>query len=68
MKLNIENLKKVASDDTGWNTLYLDEEQQIYWEKTYQNSEIHGGGSPMFLQIELTSTIMEKYNLHKSNI
>jgi Immunity protein 27 len=36
------HLKKVAGG--GWETLYVDPNDGRYWEKTYPQSEMHGGG------------------------
>lgn len=40
------HLKKITTDSTGWEVLYLDEEDGRYWELTYPNGEEHGGGAP----------------------
>jgi len=37
-------LKKVAGG--GWETLYVDPNDGRYWELTYPESEMHGGGPP----------------------
>jgi hypothetical protein len=39
-------LQKVAVDESGWDTLYKDPEDNRYWELTYPNSDWHGGGPP----------------------
>jgi hypothetical protein len=41
-----EHLEKVASDPTGWDTLYRDPEDGRYWELTFPDSSWHGGGPP----------------------
>ncbi|WP_133470152.1 Imm27 family immunity protein [Paraglaciecola marina] len=38
------NLVKVATDDSGWNALYLNKIDNQYWVLTYPRSEVHGGG------------------------
>ncbi|WP_061235291.1 Imm27 family immunity protein [Leptospira weilii] len=41
----IENyLIKIKTDSSGWNTLYQDPEDGRYWEATYLDSDMHGGG------------------------
>ncbi|HEY8930521.1 MAG TPA: Imm27 family immunity protein [Mucilaginibacter sp.] len=46
------HLIKIATDFSGWLTLYQDPIDGRYWELNYPNSEIHGGGPPTltFLQ------------------
>jgi hypothetical protein len=41
-----EGLEKIAVDATGWETLYRDPDDGRYWELTYPQSEMHGGGPP----------------------
>ena len=38
------HLKQVAGG--GWETLYLDPNDGRYWEQTYPQGEMHGGGPP----------------------
>ncbi|WP_262495014.1 Imm27 family immunity protein [Algoriphagus boritolerans] len=45
-KLKSDYLIKVAVDETGWETLYQDPNDNRYWLLTYPNSEYHGGGPP----------------------
>ena len=40
------NLEKIATDESGWETLFFNQKLNTYWEKTYPNSEFHGGGKP----------------------
>ena len=40
-------LKEVARDQTGWETLYLDPGDGRLWELTYPQGELHGGGPPL---------------------
>lgn len=47
------SLKKIENDDTGWNTLYQDPENNQYWELTYDSSEAFGGGPPTLTRISL---------------
>ncbi len=39
-------MKLIATDQSGWAQLYYDEATDTYLEKTYPNSEVHGGGDP----------------------
>lgn len=39
-------LVEVGRDASGWNTLYRDPNDGRYWELTYPQSELHGGGPP----------------------
>jgi hypothetical protein len=39
-------LHRVATDPSGWNTLYEDPRDGRLWELTYPKSEMHGGGPP----------------------
>jgi hypothetical protein len=61
--LKESELKKIASDESGWNMLYFHERTSAYWEKTYPNSEFHSGGQPKFKRIELSEEVKNKYRL-----
>jgi hypothetical protein len=39
-------LVKIGDDASGWETLYRDPNDGRYWERTYPQSELHGGGPP----------------------
>ena len=39
-------LVQVGRDASGWNTLYRDPADGRYWELSYPQSELHGGGPP----------------------
>jgi hypothetical protein len=39
-------LVEVARDASGWSALYRDPADGRYWELTYPQSELHGGGPP----------------------
>jgi len=39
-------LRRVDTDSSGWDVLYQDPHDGRYWELTYLQSEIHGGGPP----------------------
>jgi hypothetical protein len=44
-------LEKQAVDDSGWNVLYRDPSDGRYWELTYPQSDMHGGGPPALLHV-----------------
>lgn len=39
-------LDEVGRSDDGWSVLYLDRRDGRYWELTYPDSDMHGGGAP----------------------
>jgi immunity protein 27 of polymorphic toxin system len=39
-------LDLVATDTDGWSKLYVDPADGRYWELTYPQGEMHGGGPP----------------------
>lgn len=39
-------LRQVATDASGWETLFVDPEDGRYWERTYRDGASHGGGPP----------------------
>jgi hypothetical protein len=39
-------LVEVARDASGWNALYRDPNDGRYWELSYPQGELHGGGPP----------------------
>jgi hypothetical protein len=39
-------LIKVGTDASGWDTLYRDPQDGRYWELTYPQSSMQGGGPP----------------------
>jgi hypothetical protein len=40
------HLKQLGRDASGWNVLYRDPEDGRFWELTYPQSDLHGGGPP----------------------
>ena len=56
-------LKKVSSNESGWSTLYLDSQYNNYWELTYPESEMHGGGPPKLEKVTDLNMLNKKYNL-----
>ena len=57
------NLEKITTDESGWETLFFNKKSNKYWEKTYPNSEFHGGGKPELKEVELTENIKNKYKI-----
>lgn len=47
-----DQLTKLGTDRTGWDTLYRDPQDGRYWELTYPESESEGGGPPRLTNIE----------------
>lgn len=58
--LRANYLKKITADESGWNILYQDPEDKRYWELTYPQSEMHGGGPPSLTLLSETQA-REKY-------
>ena len=56
------HLKYIASDDSGWFSLYEDPVDGRLWEKSFNQSDVHGGGAPCLLLIEYCLA-EKKYNL-----
>jgi len=48
-------LKEVSTSGDGWDVLYIDPSDGRYWELTYPDSDLHGGGAP-----KLTSVTVEQ--------
>ena len=62
--LTAEHLEEVATDASGWDTLYRDPRDGRYWELIYLQSEMHGGGPPSLIQIE-GDAVKSKYGMPK---
>lgn len=50
-RLVAEYLQFIKTDETGWNKLYQEPDKGRYWEKTYSQSEVHGGGPPSLIYL-----------------
>jgi hypothetical protein len=57
-------LEKQAVDDTEWNVLYRDPNDGRYWELTYPQSELHGGGPPALFHVS-EETVESKYGKYR---
>lgn len=55
-------LKYITSDKSGWDILYQDPEDKRYWELTFPNSELQGGGPPSLIMISKEDA-MKRYNM-----
>ena len=55
-------LVRVATDSSGWLTLYQDPNDCRYWELTYPDSEMQGGGPPLLILLS-ESEAKDKYNI-----
>ncbi len=53
-------LEKLQADATGWSVLYRDPKDGRYWELTYPESEMHGGGPPALCHVS-KETAESKY-------
>lgn len=59
-------LREVARSDDGWSVLYIDEGDGRYWELSYPESELHGGGPPL-LEVISSDAVNERYTAIKNN-
>jgi hypothetical protein len=55
-------LIKITTDNTGWNTLFQDPNDNRYWELTYPDSGQFGGGAPK-LENVTTDIVRIKYKI-----
>jgi len=46
-------LEYIKTDEAGWNILYQEPSNGRYWEKTFPQSESHGGGAPSLHSITI---------------
>jgi hypothetical protein len=46
-----KNLVQVVVDDVNWNVLHRNPETGEYWKEFFPQSEMHGGGPPVFIKI-----------------
>ena len=46
-------LVKISESTDGWSVLYLDQTDGRYWELTYPESRLHGGGAPSLTCISI---------------
>ena len=55
-------LQLIGSADGGWSRLYLDPADGRYWELTYPQSVMHGGGPPQLAYVP-ADTAKIKYGI-----
>ena len=60
--LRTSYLKKIATDESGWLTLYQDPEDKRYWELIYEQGEMQGGGPPSLIFLPVDKA-REKYDI-----
>lgn len=58
-----KELDKVGNDPTGWDTLYRDPEDGRYWELTFPDSSLQGGGPPRLTSVS-TDYARDKYHVY----
>lgn len=46
-------LQKIGYDESGWDVLYRDPNDARFWELTYPQSHMHGGGPPRLTSITI---------------
>jgi hypothetical protein len=56
------NLNKISHDASGWDTLYLDPNDNRLWELTYPEGKLQGGGPPQ-LRLVSPEDAQRKYGL-----
>ncbi len=54
-------LTKITIDNSGWYILYQDESDGRYWELSYEQGELQGGGPPTLTCISL-GDIKKRYS------
>lgn len=55
-------LIEMCTDESGWNKLYQDPDDKRFWELTYPDSEMHGGGAPLLKNLSMQEA-KEKYRI-----
>ncbi|KXK34907.1 MULTISPECIES: Imm27 family immunity protein [Nitrosomonas] len=60
--LTNNKLVEVGRSDDGWSVLYFDKADERYWELSYPESELHGGGAPSLETVSQDAAI-KKYKI-----
>ena len=55
-------LDKIAITDDGWSALYKDPQDGRYWELSYPDGSLHGGGAPALKCLD-SDAVMQKYSV-----
>lgn len=58
--LTAQYLERVGTDESGWDVLYRDPADGRYWELTYPQSQMQGGGPPRLTALEIAAAL-KKY-------
>jgi Immunity protein 27 len=53
LSLTKSHLVEVGRDASGWTTLYRDPSDGRYWELTYPQGELQGGGAPQLRYVTI---------------
>lgn len=61
--LRNNHFNEIATDESGWEALYQDPDDNRYWELTFPDSESHGGGAPKLRHVLLDDKIKLKYKI-----
>jgi len=56
------HLIEIGIDESGWCKLYQDPRDNRYWELSYPESEMHGGGAALLSNVSLQE-VFKKYQL-----
>ncbi len=64
--LTKHRFRKVATRESDWTILYQDPNDGRYWELTYPQSELHGGGPPL-LSLLKADKAMQLYAIADQN-
>ncbi|WP_399255028.1 Imm27 family immunity protein [Terriglobus tenax] len=46
--MNLDGLEKIATTDGGWTTLYRSKVDGLLLQRSFPNSEMHGGGPALW--------------------
>ena len=58
--LTRDYLREVKRDTSGWKVLYIDPKDSRYWELSYPDSGLSGGGPPLLQHLN-REDVREKY-------
>jgi hypothetical protein len=61
-QLTASELERLATDWSGWDTLYRDPRDDRLWEHTFPESAMHGGGPPVLTAVPFEYAVT-KYDL-----
>lgn len=48
----VSQLRKLSTDASGWEILYIDDATDERWKLDYPEGEQHGGGSPRLTKLD----------------